>query len=99
MSIQLDATTPVKITAKATDKEGNIVDVAVGDITLTAEAISGEFGDMNDANDTFNPGAAGASGIIRAETTLGGVDLVAEVEVLLVPGAPSTLDLAFMPEP
>ena len=98
MSIQLDATTPVKITAKATDKEGNLVDVAVGEITLTAETLTGEFGEMNDANDTFNPGTAGSTGIIRATTVVDGMNLEAEVEVMLVPGAPSTLNLAFAPE-
>lgn len=98
MSIQLDATTPVKITAKATDKEGNIVDVPVGDITLTAETLTGDFGTMHDDNDTFNPGTAGSTGVIRATATLDGTALEAEVEVLLVPGAPSTLNLAFAPE-
>ena len=62
MSIQLDATKPIAITAKGVDSEGNAVDLSTTDLTITAEATSGNFGEVNNEMDTFNPGEAGATG-------------------------------------
>lgn len=98
MKIELDATQAVAITAKAVDKENNPVDLADTDLVIEAEGTNDKnFGEVNDANDTFDPGEAGATGIIRGTVTLDGKPFLAEVEVELVPGAPSEMTLEFAP--
>lgn len=97
MSIQLDATQPIKITAKGVDKEGNAVDLTETDLTITAEATNGNFGEINDEMDTFNPGEAGATGYLRGSVTIDEVEYVAEVEVELVAGGLAGIELDFAP--
>ena len=98
MSIQLDATQPVVIKAVGKDSEGNTVDLSNTDLTVTAEGTNDKtFGEINDANDTYNPGEAGATGIIRGSVTIDEVKYVAEVEVELVPGGLAEIGLEFAP--
>lgn len=97
MSIQLDATQPIKITAKGVDAEGNAVDLSTTDLTITAEATSGNFGEVNDAQDTFNPGEAGATGILKGSVTIEGQVYEAEVECELVAGGLAGIELEFAP--
>lgn len=97
MSIQLDATQPIKITAKGVDAEGNAVDLSTTDLTITAEATSGNFGEVNDDMDTFNPGEAGATGKLIGTVTINDIEYRAEVEVELVPGALAGIELEFAP--
>lgn len=97
MSIQLDATQPVKITASGRDAEGNAISLEGTDLTITAEATSGNFGEVNDENDTFNPGEAGATGVLRGSVTIEGATYEAAVEVELVPGGLAEIALDFQP--
>lgn len=97
MSVQLDATQPIKITAKGVDAEGNAVDLSTTDLTITAEAISGNFGEVNDEMDTFNPGEAGATGKLIGTVTVNDVEYRAEVEVELVAGGLAGIELEFAP--
>jgi hypothetical protein len=97
ITMKLSATEPVKISAIAKDKEGNLVDLALSDLALSVEAIEGDFGSINDENDTFNPGSAGAKGKIVGTINLNQVSYRSEVEVELVPGAPATIELNFVP--
>lgn len=97
MSIQLDATTPVAIKAVGKDAEGNTIDLTGTDLTIEAIPIEGDFGTVNDEQDTFNPGAAGATGTIKGSVTVNDVEYVAEVEVELVPGGLTEIGLEFAP--
>jgi hypothetical protein len=97
MSLQLDATQPIKITAKGADAEGNEIDLSASDLTITAEPTNGNFGEVNDAMDTFNPGEAGATGILKGSVTINDVTYEASVEVELVAGGLDHLELAFQP--
>ena len=97
MSIQLDATQPIKITAKGVDAEGNAVDLTTTDLTITAEATSGNFGEVNDAQDTFNPGEAGATGILKGSVTIDDQVYEAAVECELVAGGLAGIELEFAP--
>lgn len=99
MAIQLDATQPVKITAVGKDSEGNDVDITGSDLTIAATSTSDkDFGEINDEMDTFNPGEAGATGVIRGEVTIEDRLYSAEVEVELVAGGLAELSLGFSPE-
>lgn len=97
MAMQLDATQPIKITAVGRDSEGNSVDLVDTDLTISAEATEGNFGEINDEMDTFNPGEAGATGVIRGEVTIDGEVYSAEVEVELVAGGLDSISLKFTP--
>lgn len=99
MAIQLDATRPIKITAVGKDAEGNAVDLTGTDLTISAESTSGNFGEVNDAKDTFNPGDAGATGVLRGSVTVGGAVYQASIEVELVAGGLDHLELGFSPAP
>lgn len=89
--LELSATEKVLVTAKAVDSEGNPVD-DLGELVLTIENAVGNFGEFT--GNEFNPGEAGATGTIVG--TLG--DLTASVDVMLVHGAPASLELSFTPE-
>lgn len=92
----LDATQPIKITVIGRDAENNPVDLSGQELKLTAEATNDKnFGELNDEQDTFNPGEAGATGIIRGTVTIDGEEHVAETAIELVAGAPVTLELEF----
>jgi hypothetical protein len=97
MSLQLDATQPIKITAVGKDAEGNVIDLSSSDLTITAEATTGNFGEINDEQDTFNPGEAGATGTIKGSVTIDDVEYVASVDVELVPGGLAEISLDFTP--
>lgn len=99
MSILLDATKPIKITAAGKDAEGNAVDLTGTDLTISAEATSGFFGEVNDTNDTFNPGEAGATGVLKGSVTVGGTVYEASIEVELVAGGLDHIELGFSPAP
>jgi hypothetical protein len=99
MQIQLDATQPVAIKAVGKDSEGNVIDLSGTDLTITAEAITGNFGEINDEQDTFNPGEAGATGTIKGSVTVNDVVYEAKVEVELVAGGLTEIGLDFVPVP
>lgn len=97
MALQLDATQPVSISAVGRDSEGNVINLADTDLTIVAEATEGNFGNINDELDTFNPGEAGATGTIRGTVTINDVEYTAAVEVELVAGGLDTISLEFTP--
>lgn len=98
MALTLDATKPISIEVRGKDSEGNPVDLSETDLTLEAEATNDlNFGEINDENDTFNPGEAGATGIIRGEVTIDDQIYTTEVEVELVAGGLETIELEFKP--
>lgn len=97
ITMKLDATQPVTINAVGKDSEGNTVNLQNTDLTLTVENAQGNFGEINDANDTFNPGEAGATGTIKGSVTIDGQEYTASVDVELEAGALSSLDLEFKP--
>lgn len=100
LMIQLDATQPVKISAVGKDAEGNDVNLAGTNLALTATPTNDkEFGTLNDEQDTFNPGEAGATGTITGTVTIDEVLYTASVDVELVAGGLASIALEFTPEP
>ena len=97
MVLQLDATKPVKISVSGKDAEGNLINLTGTDLVLEAEPAFGNFGEINDEMDTFNPGEAGAVGVIRGSVTVADVLYTAEVGVELVPGGLTSIALEFTP--
>lgn len=98
MSIQVDATREIAIKVVGRDKEGNAIDLTGKELTLTIEPTNDkEIGSVNDTNDTFNPGEAGATGVLKGTVDIDGVTHEASVELELVPGALSEISLDFKP--
>lgn len=96
--LKLDSTLPVKISATGKDSEGNPIDISSSELVLQATPTNDKnFGEINDDNDTFNPGEAGATGTITGTVTINGVEYSASVDVELEAGALSELALEFAP--
>lgn len=96
--ITLDATQPVAISATGKDSEGNPIDISASELVLTATPTNDKnFGEVNDANDTFNPGEAGATGTITGTVTIGDAPYSASVDIELAAGGLSSIDLSFAP--
>lgn len=97
--LNLDATQPVQILAKGYDAEKNEISLADTDLTVSAEGTNDKnFGEVNDANDTFNPGEAGATGFISGSVTVDGVVYEAKTdEIELVAGGLTEIALDFAP--
>lgn len=100
LTIELDATEPQVIGAVATDKEGNPVEGGLENLKIEIQNPVGDFGTIEEQDGgtwVFNPGAAGASGEIRATADLDGVAHEASAVITLKPGAASDFSLKFSP--
>ena len=98
LMLAIDCTRPVHVSASAKDAEGNDIPLADTDLVLTATGTNDkDFGTINDENDTFNPGEAGAIGTITGTVTLDGKPFSDSVDIALVVGAPASLSLDFKP--